>query len=113
LTQLEGADRVSTDVNPDPPAKPGVSPAVIAAGAVAVLALVGFLGYQALTPKIYAPPMPANYKPDPAAQAFKTWAQQKYRESGGDWTKLSPEDQKKFMDAGRGKGQSLFESFKS
>src|ERR1043166_2438488 len=77
LTQLEGADRVSTDVNPDPPAKPGVSPAVIAAGAVAVLALVGFLGYQALTPKIYAPPMPANYKPDPAAQAFKTWAQQK------------------------------------
>jgi hypothetical protein len=56
--------------------------------------------------------MPANYKPDPAAQAFKSWAQQKYTESGGDWTKLSAEDKKKFDATGRGKGESLFDTFK-
>jgi hypothetical protein len=103
---------VSADINPDRPAQSAISPAALAAAAVAVVALLGFVGYQTLAPKVYPPPMPTNVKPDPSIAAFKTWAQQRYRETGGDWSKLPPEDQQRFVNASRGKGKSMFESYK-
>jgi len=102
---------VSTDVNPDPPARPGVSPAVIAAAAVAVVALVGFFGYQVFTPKVYAPPVPPPRR-NANQDAFNAWARQRYKETGGNWNKLPPEDQQRFVSAARGKGKVLFDTFK-
>jgi hypothetical protein len=103
---------VSTNVNRDQPAQPALHPAAIVAAIVVVVAVVAFLGYQMFTPKVYAPPMPKDYKPDASQEAFKTWAQQRYREAGGDWTKLPTEDQQRFNNAARGKGKSMFESYK-
>jgi len=102
---------VSAGVNPDPPARPGVPPAALAAAAVAVVALVGFFGYQVLTPKVYAPPVPPNIG-NPSQDAFNAWARQRYKETSGNWSKLPPEEQQRFMNASRGKGKMLFESFK-
>jgi hypothetical protein len=102
---------VSADVNPGSPARAGVPPATFAAAAVAVVVLLGFLGYQALTPKVYAPPVPPNIG-NPSQDAFNAWARQRYRETGGAWAKLPPEDQQRFMNASRGKGKFLFDSFK-
>jgi len=103
---------VSAHVNPDSPARAGVPAAALATSVVALVALLGFLGYRTFAPKVYPPPMPTNLKPDPSVAAFKTWAQQRYRETGGDWSKLPREDQQRFVNAARGKGKGMFESYK-
>jgi len=104
---------MSTGAKSDPSPRANIGLPVIVSGILAVVAIVGFLGYQMLAPKEYAPPPPKTKPtPDPNALAFKTWAQQRYRETGGIWAKLPPEDQQRFANASRGKGQSSFESFK-
>jgi len=102
---------VSTDVNPDPPARPGVSPAALAAVAAAVVALLVFFGYQTLAPKVYAPPVPPARR-NANEDAFQAWARQRYKDTAGNWSKLPPEDQQRFMTASRGKGKFLFDSLK-
>ncbi len=102
---------MSADVNTDPPARANVSPAVIAAGAVAILALLAFLGYQTLLPKSYAPTTLVKNS-GASQQAFVTWAKQKYQEVGGDYSKLAPGDQQRFTTASRGQGKTYFQSFK-
>ena len=102
---------MSTKANRDSPARPDLGPIAIIAAVIVVVVLVGLLGYYNLAPKTYAPSMPSA-RTNPSQGAFNEWARQRYHAAGGDWTRLAPEDQQRFMDAARGNGKSLFDSFK-
>jgi len=102
---------VSAKANSNPSTRTGVRAPVIVMAAVVLIAFLGYMAYQAFTPKVYAPPVPPA-RSNANEDAFKTWAKQRYHETGGDWSKLAPEDQQRFVSASRGKGKSFFESFK-
>lgn len=83
-----------------PSSSQGVSPAVIAIVAVVLLAFVGWLAYANLAPHAepYVP------KTTPEGAATNNWIEQKAKESKGDISKLSPEDQDKLQKITRGYG---------
>ena len=79
-------------------AKKNVSPAMIAVLAVVLLAFVGWLAYA----NLFAPPKPAAM--DAKAQANHDWIKQLAKQSGGDISKLSPEDTQKLQEMTKGYG---------
>lgn len=99
------------NANSNPSVRPGVRLPVVALAVIALVVLLGFFAYQTFTPKVYAPPVPPP-RSNSNEDAFRSWAKQRYHETGGKWSKLSPEDQQRFVSASRGKGQPFFESFK-
>jgi hypothetical protein len=46
-----------------------------------------------------------------AASPFDIWAKERYQAVGGDWAKLSKEEQQRFNQAGQGQGETFFKSF--
>lgn len=77
---------------------------------VAVIALVAFLGWQSYV--YFAPHEPvAEAKPLlPEYKAANDWVAQKAKESQGDVTKLSPEDQKQLAEKTHGMGATVLKS---
>ncbi len=67
----------------------GVSPALIAVSAALLLVFIGWLAYA----NLFAPPKPAPM--DQKAEANHEFIKRLAKQSGGDMSKISPEDRQK------------------
>jgi hypothetical protein len=73
-----------------------VSPAALIAAAVVLIAFIAFLAYRTLGP--FTPPETFS------VQDQKTWVNEAAKKSQGDFSRLSPEEQKKLNDISLGNG---------
>ena len=82
-----------------------VSPGLIAVAVVILLLLVGWIGYRNLAPA------PHEVIPDNVQTPIAIWIRTKAHESGGDLSKLSPEDQQKLQSVTQGKGEAYLKKY--
>lgn len=85
-------------VKPGSPGKSQVSPGVIAVALIALVLFVGWMAYLNFAPPKYG-------KPTEVDTPIANWIRAKARESGGDINKLSPEDVQKLQSVTQGKGE--------
>lgn len=78
----------------------GVSPGIIAGVVVVLIAFIAWLGYINLVPHTEPP----EVKTTPEGAANNAWITQKAKESGGDISRLSADDQAKLQKITRGFG---------
>ena len=82
-----------------------ISPGVVAAAVIILVLFVVWIGYRSL-----APPAPEKV-PDNVDSPIANWVRTKAHESGGDLSKLSPEDQQKLQSVTQGKGEAYLKKY--
>jgi hypothetical protein len=85
--------------------KSQVSPGVIAVAVAVLLLLIVWIAYHN-----FAPP-PHQVIPDNVDTPIARWIRDKAHESGGDISKLSPEDQQKLQSVTQGKGEAYLKKY--
>jgi len=82
-----------------------VSPGLLAAVVVVLVLFVGWLAYHN-----FVPPKPPVI-PDTVNSPVANWIRSKARESGGDISKLSPEDVQRLQSVTQGKGEAYLKKY--
>ncbi len=85
--------------------KQPVSPVMIGVAVVVLVLFLGWIGYRNFGP----PPHPVL--PDNVNTPIANWIRTKAHESGGDISKLSPEDQQHLQSLTQGKGAAYLKKY--
>lgn len=81
------------------------APAVIAVAVVFLMVFIGLIAYHNFGPA------PHPVIPDNVQTPIASWLRTKAQESGGDISKLSPEDQQKLQTVTQGKGVAYLKKY--